>query len=503
MARALTFTVLAPFALSAGCMTEFSALRSEPGDAGSAGAAGWSSGDASAGSSGVTGAGGDVGDAAPDGGCAAAEAELAFPSAEGFGALSRGGRGGKVLRVTNLNDSGFGSFRDAMTQTGPRTITFEVSGTITLASRITLTAAHSFLTVAGQTSPGGIQVAGSGVSFTSGFHDGIVRHLRVRPGGSLEEPAVQLYGGGGPVHDVIIDHCDIMWSRGELVSLNTAVRDVTLQWNLIAESLPPKRAALIAITWNPSDGTTYTAHHNLLTRSAGANPLSAGLEAFDFRNNLIFNWAGNGAAGFGNNSANLSAFGNFVSNVYLPGSTSDSKPFVLANGASLPSPDRGGTKIFTQANWGPLCPTGCADEWDNGYRTTDPGSLVSAAEADFRTMAPLPVQPVNTDATKNVRSIVLASVGATPTKRDPESQRVIDDVTNQASKAFRTDGGGPWPALTASAPPPDQDGDGMPGAWELAHGLDPTNPADGPSLACNGWTNLENYLNQEAGDAIP
>lgn len=384
-----------------------------------------------------------------------------------------------------------------MNQTGPRTIVFDVSGTIELASRITLTAAHSYVTVAGQTSPAGIQLRGGGLLLSSGFHDGIVRHLRVRPGGSASGAAIAVMGDGAPVHDVIVDHCDLMWSTGDLIRTGSAVTNVTLQWNLVAEALEPGGVAFSGTAWDTSAGGTLTIHHNLLTRSGAGSKLS-GQQVFDFRNNLIFNWGTNNAAVFGSKASNLSAFGNFVANVYLQGSTSLSNSFYLANGSGLPSPDRGGTKIFTEGNWGPLCSAGCDNDWDNGYSTNDSGSYLEATEAEFRATNAFTAPAVKTDQAKDVRSVVSSGAGATPWKRDAESQRVIDDVTNLVSHPFRSDEGGPWPQLTGGLAAKDTDADGMPDAWESAHGLDPLTPSDGAAQACNGWTNLENYLDELA-----
>jgi pectate lyase len=137
----------------------------------------------------------------------------AFPGAEGFGATTPGGRGGAVVEVTNLHDSGPGSLREALqVRTGPRTVVFRVSGTIELAGWIEMKAANSFVTVAGQTTPGeGIQLKNYGLMLRDGIHDVVIRHLRIRPGdttpGDWNKDGATVYGyGGTPVYNILFDH---------------------------------------------------------------------------------------------------------------------------------------------------------------------------------------------------------------------------------------------------------------------------------------------------------
>ncbi|MHC4487218.1 MAG: hypothetical protein ACYS4T_18795, partial [Planctomycetota bacterium] len=165
----------------------------------------------------------------------AAETLKAFPSAEGYGANAKGGRGGRVIEVTNLNDSGTGSFRAAVMATGPRIVVFRVGGTIVLKSPLYPDADNSYLTIAGQTAPGdGIQLKGAAFGLRYGIHDVIVRHLKVRPGPvSSEENDGFVIGGGisSPVtHDIIVDHCSVYWGQDEGISISNNAEDVTYQW---------------------------------------------------------------------------------------------------------------------------------------------------------------------------------------------------------------------------------------------------------------------------------
>ncbi|MCU0224372.1 MAG: hypothetical protein MUF27_09930, partial [Acidobacteria bacterium] len=146
----------------------------------------------------------------------------AFPGAEGFGAMTPGGRGGAVVEVTNLHDAGPGSLREALeVRTGPRTVVFRVSGTIELADWIVMKAANSFVTVAGQTTPGeGIQLKNYGLMLRDGIHDVVIRHLRIRPGdttpGDWNKDGATVYGyGGTPVYNILFDHVSFEWAIDE------------------------------------------------------------------------------------------------------------------------------------------------------------------------------------------------------------------------------------------------------------------------------------------------
>ena len=221
----------------------------------------------------------------------APQAVKAFPTAEGFGANSVGGRGGRVVEVTNLNDSGEGSLRSAMEATGPRICVFRVSGTITLKSAIRVRT--PYLTVAGQTSPGGVQIKGNGqpegdwgVWFINGAHDIIVRHLRVRMGGNMKHDAgnnLLCYGTAEPgVHDVIFDHCSVSWgSDTQLDWYGSYLDRATFQWNIVAECFMGQHIGGNRAPRN------ITLHHNLYANLGSRTPLMQHASVFDFRNDII------------------------------------------------------------------------------------------------------------------------------------------------------------------------------------------------------------------------
>jgi len=449
----------------------------------------------------------------------AAPPTRAFPTAEGFGANAVGGRGGRVIEVTNLDDSGEGSLRSAMEASGPRICVFRVSGTITLKNAIRVST--PYLTVAGQTSPGGVQIKGTGqpdgdwgVWCVNGAHDIILRHLRVRMGGNMKHDAgnnLLFYGTAEPgVHDVIVDHCSVSWgSDTQLDWYGSYLDRATFQWNIIAECY---MGSHIGGNRAPKN---ITLHHNLYANLGSRTPLMQHADVFDFRNNVIYNWNGNNASVFGQFALNTSAFGNVVSNLWLAGPESGYPYLNVGNGGPLRidgSPaDEGGTKLYISGNWGPRCPTGCANDWiGHGVNTWDyyelnhDGSTHLVDETQYGAAKPFPAPPVGLDPVANLLDKVLPTVGACKPSRDAIDQRIVRSVRDKTGTS-RVSTTGPWPDLASGAPSPpaDSDHDGMPDAWEKAHGLDPDDSRDGAAIGPNGYTNVENYLNELAGDTIP
>ena len=454
--------------------------------------------------------------AAPAG---AAQSVRAFPTAEGFGADSRGGRGGRVIEVTCLEDSGPGSLREAMEAAGPRLVVFRVSGTITLKSAIRVRT--PFLTVAGQTSPGGVQIRGSGqpegdwgVWFVNGAHDIVVRHLRVRMGGNMKPDAgnnLLCYGTAEPgVRDVVFDHCSVSWgSDTQLDWYGSYLDRATFQWNLIGECFVGQHIGGSRAPRN------ITLHHNLYANLGSRAPLVQHADVFDFANNVIYNWRGNNASVFGQFALNSSAFGNVVSNLWLAGPEGGYPYLNVGNGGPVrldgKEAEAGGTKIYLAGNRGPRSPAGSANDWvGHGVNTWDyyeferDGRTHVADQAQYGADKPFPVPPVRLDPVPDLLARMLLTVGASKPSRDAIDQRIVKSVIDRTGTS-RVGTTGPWPDLAAGAPEPpaDTDRDGMPDAWERAHGLDPNNGGDGAALAPNGYTHVENYLNALAGDPVP
>ncbi len=425
----------------------------------------------------------------------AAVAVPAFPGAEGFGAQSVGGRGGRVIFVTNLNDSGPGSLRAAVDAEGPRTVIFRASGTITLKSPLVIK--NSNITIAGQTAPGdGICLKDHDMAIAA--DNVIVRYLRFRPGDNTKAESDALSISSG--RDIIVDHCSASWSVDETLSASTGgqLGNVTVQWCIISESLnnsthhkgPHGYGSLIRGGW----GNGYTYHHNLyahhharLPRPGNYNDRIKDPEGFifDFRNNVVYNWAGR-AAGYnadGSNGTESITRMNFVSNYYKAGVNSD------------------GTLVFSES-------TRSARAWFsgncmNGVCPDDPWSLVTFSkfsDKDLQTYeqtSPIPVPTVSTDDAITAYERVLANAGAVLPKRDAVDTRIVIEVKNGTGRIIDDEEQvGGWPELKSSSAPQDSDSDGMPDDWEKLHGLDPADPADrNADTDADGYTNLEEYLN--------
>lgn len=450
---------------------------------------------------------------------AAAPPVKAFPTAEGFGAGAVGGRGGRVIEVTTLEDSGPGSLRAAMEESGPRIVVFRVSGTITLKGAIRVSA--PYLTVAGQTSPGGVQIRGDGkpegdwgVWCVNGAHDIVLRHLRVRMGGGMKHDAgnnLLFYGTAEPgVRDAIVDHCSVSWgSDTQLDWYGSYLDRATFQWNLIGECSMGQH---IGGNRAPKD---ISLHHNLYANLGSRTPLMQHADVFDFRNNVIYNWSGNNASVFGQFALDSSAFGNVVDNLWIAGPEGGYPYLNVGNGGPVridgKPADAGGTKLYLSGNRGPRSPNGSPNDWTgHGVNTWDyyerdhDGSTRLVDQAQYDAGKPFPAPPVRLDPVADLLDKVLPAVGACRPSRDAVDARIVQSVRDGTGTS-RVDTTGPWPDLAtgAPAPPADSDHDGMPDAWEKAHGLDPENASDGAAIAANGYTNVENYLNELAGDPIP
>jgi pectate lyase len=299
----------------------------------------------------------------------------AFPGAEGFGSNSIGGRGGQVIKVTNLNDSGLGSLRAAVTTLGSRIIIFEVSGIINLKSGLDIT--KPYLTIAGETSPGGILITGYTTMLNT--HDVIIRHLRFRVGshrvtdGSNADPETldsftiwgnTIPGGGGnDAYNIIIDHCSFGWGVDETFSTSYNARDITVQWSIVSEGLShaghPKgehsKGILFSGKWSPD--TKVSLHHSYIAHNRDRNPLVSGPEPVfaDIRNNVIYNWYHALSVGFQENGR-----GNLVNNYMKPGLDGSSNSFEAYVVEPLSKIDN---IIYTNGNMGVTRLTQTAPQW--------------------------------------------------------------------------------------------------------------------------------------------
>jgi pectate lyase len=418
---------------------------------------------------------------------------VAFPGAEGAGRLSQGGRGGRVIRVANLDDSGPGSLRAAVEAKGPRTIVFDVGGTISL--KKPLVVRNGRVTVAGQTAPGG-GIALRGYVFEIAADDVVVRYLRARLGDEtkVESDAFTIVRG----RRIMVDHVSASWSVDETLSAGAPWRapddsltDVTVQWSIIAESLTHSLHAKGEHGYGSlirgAYGARMSFHHNLWAHHEARMPRPGNYlppekdstgPYYDFRSNVFYNWGG-GYSGYNADSgakASHAAY-NFVDNYYKAGPNSK-KPVA-----------------FDERN--PLARAWFAGNAMNGVVPKDPWSVVTGRkDGDYRLAGPLAFPPVTRDPALRAYAKVLAGAGASNV-RDPVDSRIVASVRTGSGRQIdsQSEVGG-WPNLAAGTPWADGDGDGMPDAWERARGLDPADAADGAADSNgDGFTNLEEWLN--------
>jgi rhamnogalacturonyl hydrolase YesR/pectate lyase len=415
---------------------------------------------------------------------AAPELPRAFPGAEGFGALAVGGRRGDVYHVTNLSDVGPGSLRyGVQTACGPRTIVFDLSGTIFLRSVLTID--RPFLTLAGQTAPGdGVTVAGFATSI-SGTHDVVVRYMRFRAGDvncpSFQGDALNVFES----RDVIIDHVSASWSVDETLSVTRSDR-VTVQWSIIAESLNESCHAKghhgygSLLRWG-NGGVTI--HHTLYAHHESRNPRLGDDLGLDFVNNVVYDWGSE--AGYSGPASEGSPRLNYVANTLVAGPATRAERRGLAfTGGS----DR--TEIYQQGNR--------IDAAARGAHATASGDWGVFAGAYRVSPQRFPFPEVATDDAETAYNRVLSDSGASLVRdtADLSILRSVADKTGRLIDSQEQVGG--WPRLRPGTPPADSDRDGMPDAWEAAHGLNARDPADCATLGTNGMSNLETYLDEKS-----
>ncbi len=451
---------------------------------------------------------------------------LAFPGAEGGGAYSFGGRGGRVIVVRNLNDSGPGSLRDACEQGGARIVVFNVAGIIRLKSPLDVMA--PYITIAGQSAPGdGICIAGE--SFRINTHDVVIRFVRFRRGETdvtRRDDAI----GGNPVGNIIIDHVSASWGLDENMSFYRHMYDpkdgskpqklptvnITIQNSIFSEALD---------TYNHAFGSTIgglnsTFMRNLWADNISRNPSIGMYGDFGFVNNVVFNWWNRSADG-GDNAS----FYSFINNYYKPGPiTPAGEPISYR----ILKPESGRDIKFRSA-FGKAYVTGnivegnekvTKNNWDGGVQPEVRANLQKLLDS-IRTDKPLPMAKVSIIDAKNAYTYVLANAGATLPVRDAVDNRIIEQV--RTGKINYIEGGktglgkayikrrldedsykkgiisdisqvGGYPNYQGK-PYIDGDNDGIPDAWEEKNGLNPRNASDSEKISKNGYSNIEVYLN--------
>ena len=434
--------------------------------------------------------------------------QIAFPGAEGYGKWTVGGRGGRVLTVTNLNDSGEGSFRDAVEQTGARIVVFAVDGTIELKSPLRIN--NDSITIAGQSAPGdGICLKDSPLVVNAS--NVIVRYIRVRVGDRYRLDSDGVGGGRYGQKNVILDHLSVSWSIDECLSIYKT-ENLTVQWCLVAHSLNTsvhtKGNHGFGGIWG---GYKATFHHNLLANHASRNPRFSSVDGtkwVDYRNNVVYNWGFKTAYG-GGHHAEI----NMVNNYYKPGPASQHHRLldVAEDGTGryyVAGNVMAGDDAVTRDNHSAI--TDCAGKcYIPGRKSAGPDSGISPEAiptsgeecASCLVGSPFPSEPIHEDAPVVAYQRILESVGCS-FSQDSYDREVLRQV-REGIGTFGTNGiinsqedVGGWPVLKVGKALKDTDGDGMPDDWESEHGLNPKSASDASAYTLNeDYTNIEVYLN--------
>ena len=438
------------------------------------------------------------------------QAEIpAFPGAQGGGMYAFGGRGGKVYVVTNLDDSGPGSFREACEAGGPRIVVFNVAGIIKLKERIIIRA--PYITIDGSSAPGdGVCIAGDTVELET--HDVIIRHMRFRRGATWVGDRNDSLGGN-PVGNVMIDHVSASWGLDENMSmyrhmyqppdgskeLKLPTVNITIQNSIFSEALD---------TYEHSFGSTIggynsTFHHNLWACNTGRNPSVGMIYDFTFANNVVYNWRHRTVDGGDHRS-----FYTIINNYFKPGPvTPKDEPI----GYRLLKPEARRDKVFNK-DFGKAYVAGnivegnervTRDNWDGGVQVEredgyDPAEILPKVRSE----KPYPHAYLEIEPADEAYETVLANAGATKPSRDAVDERIVNmvrtgTVTYEAGDGIITDVSqvGGYPAYKGT-PYKDSDGDGIPDEWETRHGLNPNDTSDAAKdLNGDGYTNIEKYLN--------
>ncbi len=421
----------------------------------------------------------------------AVQSVLAFPEADGCGKYTIGGRGGRVIEVTTLEDGDNipGSFRAAVEASGPRIVVFKVAGTIIL--KESLKVKNPYITIAGQTAPGeGITL--KDYSFNVEADEAIIRNIRVRLGDLLEKDAMSVSGA----ENVIIDHCSVSWGVDETLSV-TGCNNVTVQWTFITEGLHDSihkagqhsKGSLV----NGSNGQLATFNHNLYAHNDARNPRPQGTEPpdvdtvgffFDFTNNVVYDWGREYAAK--NLDVDERCTMNFINNYFIPGPSSEAANFMLDKNIN--------TKMCFSGNY------------MNGKMPKDQYSKIiyedfKKPDNGWKLSEPFASQTENIQSAEKAYAMVMKNGGAA-LNRDSYDERIVNEIITGKGRIIDkpSDVGG-WPELATGEAYIDTDKDGMPNGWETAKGLDPNDPVDGSlDRDSDGYTNVEEFLNSLMAD---
>lgn len=436
----------------------------------------------------------------------------AFPGAEGAGSQAVGGRGGRVYAVTTLADSGTGSLRECVTASGPRICVFRTGGTIELKS--TLTVANPYLTIAGQTAPGGgitLKVADPSRSidmFKITTYEVVVRYIRFRPGTKGQDARALTINAGGSApaervaRNIVIDHCSFSWAGDEIIIAWDRTHDVTFSWNIFSESLTP---GLKGPNLGKYGGGPYSIHHNLIAFHSYRLPnASASGGTTDVVNNVIYNFRSFGMR------ALLGAMINLRGNWIEAGPDTATGSYYVRNDLDVPDPDSSVPLPNPTSRGFYLGGNILQAEYNGAARIR--GILPPSTKAADIKSAPYPAAPVSYTSAAAAYDQVLDNAGAVQAltcdgtwvaRSDAVDARIVEAVRLKRSShnlptpklgyiASPDDVGG-WPPLGTGEPCADSDGDGMFDAFEarMKYGV---NVPDGVVVEESGYTRMDIFL---------
>ena len=451
----------------------------------------------------------------------------AFPGAEGYAEYVTGGRNGKVIHVTNLNTNGPGSLAAALDNDGktdePRIIVFDVAGTIRTDKTVAYSKSIKNVTIAGQSAPGeGITLTGENF-YLKGAENVIIRYIHFRHGqAKAKDDSFYVQAS----KNIMIDHCSFTYGSDEDCSARQT-NNLTIQWSIVTNGVRTHSMGGLQ-EWN-----SQTIHHCLWGNQNDRNPKAKGI--MDFTNNVIYNWGEYPFVAGGNSGGQ--GWGNVVNNYYIAGlDTKDpNRTVTRSNGKYFLY--LGGNLIDSNKN-------GVLDGVNTGVDMITPGSESSAKYPErftFPNDYTIPLVLIknrmsmelleNVDTAEEAYAKVLQFSGAslyhntdgsTVLQHDPIDSQIMDGVRNQTGKILLNnaedhDENGvifdqaylnSRPKIDVNDPSspwyrPDADQDGMPDAWETAHGLDPNNAEDRNEIAPSGYTWIEEYLNELAAPGFP
>ncbi|HEU0037977.1 MAG TPA: polysaccharide lyase [Verrucomicrobiae bacterium] len=457
----------------------------------------------------------------------------AFPGAQGGGMFSFGGRGGKVFVVTNLDDRGPGTFREACEAGGPRVVVFNVAGIIKLKERIRVRA--PYITIAGNTAPGdGVCIAGDTVELET--HDVIIRHMRFRRGETWVGDRNDSFGGN-PTGNIMIDHVSASWGLDECMSmyrhmyqppdgskeLKLPTVNITIQNSISSEGLNTYHHAF----GSTIGGLNSTFHHNLWACNTGRNPSVGMYGDFTLVNNVLFNWVHRTVDG-----GDQRSYFSIINNYFKPGpATPKGEP--ISYRLLKPESERSKTIVdnfgtaYVNGNIAEGNPRVSENNWDGGVQPDVKAHPREVILSQIRTTRPFPHAPLQIQPADKAYETVLANAGATLPKRDAVDERIITavrtgEVSAKAGADLEADLShagyskqaivelirlvpqgiithpsqvGGYPDYKG-APYQDSDGDGMPDDWEKNHGLNPEDSSDASGdLNGDGYTNIEDFIN--------